>query len=143
MKKEIKENKEKKRKNQEPTFLQKKAFMKFAEKMKNNEKIVMGKIMKEAGYKEGTARRPGVLTKSKSWKQLLEEYLPDEKLLQEHKKITLQDKDKQAKMKAIHEAYKLKDKFPREKIDLTSGGKPIPLLARAKKLQNFKGKKKK
>lgn len=141
MKKEIKDN-NKETKTKGPTYLQRKAIQKLSDKIKNNEKVVMRNIMREAGYSEETAKKPGVLTKSKSWKQLLEEYLPDEFLLQEHKKITFQDKDKQAKMKAIHEAYKLKDKFPREKIDLTSGGKPIPLLARAKKLQNFKGKKK-
>jgi len=43
-------------------------------------KISVGRAMIESGYSEKTAKSPIKVTESKSWKELLEQYLPDEKL---------------------------------------------------------------
>lgn len=44
------------------------------------------KAIKAAGYSQETADTPSKITKSKSWKALLEEYLPESKLLAVHDK---------------------------------------------------------
>lgn len=41
----------------------------------------ISKAMKEAGYAVATAKNPDKLTKSKTWADMMEEYLPDETLL--------------------------------------------------------------
>lgn len=43
--------------------------------------------MREAKYKVTTARTPSKLTKSKAFPELLEKYLPDEKLLETHSEV--------------------------------------------------------
>lgn len=48
-------------------------------KPKNKNKSV-GKAMLDAGYSPAMAKNPHVLTKSNGWKELMEKYLPDEKL---------------------------------------------------------------
>lgn len=44
----------------------------------------VGKAMLDAGYTKTMAKNPDHLTKSKGWKELMEQYLPDSKLLQVH-----------------------------------------------------------
>lgn len=44
------------------------------------------KAIKDAGYSQETADNPQKITKSKSWKALLDQYLPEEKLLDLHDK---------------------------------------------------------
>lgn len=46
----------------------------------------MGKAIKDAGYSQSTADTPSKITKSKTFKQLLEQYLPESKLLDLHDK---------------------------------------------------------
>lgn len=41
--------------------------------------------MREAGYAEATVNTPGKLTKSKTWKELMGEFLPDQDLAQVHR----------------------------------------------------------
>lgn len=67
-----------------PTIRQKMAFKKL---MENNGKSV-SKAMKESGYGT-TSKNPHLLTESKGFKELLNEYLPEEDLMQVHKQLTL------------------------------------------------------
>jgi hypothetical protein len=57
------------------TIKQKQAFM----------KVVKGssitQAMKEVGYSDSTAKRTNKITRTQGWKELLETYLPDDKLL--------------------------------------------------------------
>lgn len=63
------------------TIKQKKAFVKFIENHGN-----MRQAMLAAGYSEVSADNPTLnLASSKGWKELLEEYLPDDTLLKVHK----------------------------------------------------------
>lgn len=48
--------------------------------MENNGKPV-SKAMLDAGYDPRTAKNPQQLTRSKGWKELMDEYLPDQDLL--------------------------------------------------------------
>lgn len=61
---------------------QKKAFDKSMENYGN-----VSKAMREAGYSKNTAKNPKVLTESKGWKELLEEYLPESELAKAHKEL--------------------------------------------------------
>ena len=59
----------------QPTTKQGKAIKKILEK---GGKISVSKAMREAGYSEKTAKNPKHLTNSKTWKELMKEFLPDE-----------------------------------------------------------------
>lgn len=63
-----------------PTEKQRKAARIMAENGGN-----ASKAMREAGYSAVTAATPGKLTNSKGFRELLDEYLPEQKLLQVHK----------------------------------------------------------
>ncbi len=62
------------------TLKQKKAV----EKILENTGKPMGDILREVGYSEGTAVNPQQVTNSKGWKELMEEYLPDDLLAKVH-----------------------------------------------------------
>ncbi len=66
-----------------PTERQQRAVQVFVE---NGGKSVSA-AMREAGYSDASAKNPDKLTKSKAWKDLLDKALPDNKLLQVHKKL--------------------------------------------------------
>ena len=79
-------------------------------------KISMNKAMIEAGYSKSTAHNPQYLVKSQVWKDLLEEFLPDDLLLRKHKELLnkLDDKgeaDTNATARALDLAYKIKNKY--------------------------------
>ncbi len=42
----------------------------------------MGKILRDSGYAESVSKRPKLVTESLGWKELIDSYLPDEKILQ-------------------------------------------------------------
>lgn len=44
----------------------------------------IGKAMLDAGYSPATAKNPDHLTESKGWAELMEKYLPDDKVLEAH-----------------------------------------------------------
>ncbi len=66
------------------TIRQRKAIQKLSENLRNvdNKPISMGKILRESGYSEAVSKKPKLVTESLGWKDLIESYLPDEKLLQ-------------------------------------------------------------
>lgn len=59
----------------EPSIKQRKVFRKVMIEGKP-----IGQAMREAGYSLQTSRVPQAVTRSKTWKQLLDEYLPDDLL---------------------------------------------------------------
>ena len=88
--------------------------------------------MIQAGYAVSTSKKPQNLTKSKSWPELIEKYLPDKLLAKRHKELLnvprkirtyikgdlqteTEEMDTQAVGKALDLAYKIKNKFPSEK----------------------------
>lgn len=115
----------------------------FKEVMKGE--TVMG-AMKKAGYKDTTVDKPANLTKSKGWKELIDQALPDELLAKVHKEglkatdpqslIVGYEPGKGKGMKSVpivkimhapdygirHKyldtAYKIKNKFPKEGVGI-------------------------
>lgn len=55
-----------------------------AKAMSENIGKPIGALMVDAGYSKSTSETPQRLTASKSWQELMDEYLPDEKLQQVH-----------------------------------------------------------
>jgi hypothetical protein len=74
--------KKKKVYNTTPNLRQKIAFKNVVENGRS-----VSRAMRDAGYSPKTAVDPSKLTKSKSWKQLMDQYLPESLLAQEHKKL--------------------------------------------------------
>lgn len=98
-----------------PTEKQKAAAIRIIENHGN-----VSKTMLEVGYTKASASNPSNLTDSQGWKELMEEYLPDNKLAEKHR--ALLDKvdseggiDVNAVGKALDMAYKLKGKNAPEK----------------------------
>lgn len=60
---------------------------KVVEKLLENRGMSVGQAMREAGYSEGSIKNPQQLTRTKTWHDLMEQYLPDRKLAQAHKKL--------------------------------------------------------
>jgi hypothetical protein len=111
------------------TIKQKKAFDKTLENMGN-----VSKSMRQVGYSASVAKNPKILTDSKGWKELTEEYLSDELLAERHLELlnkrevirtpdgdeVSDQPDTQAVKAALDMAYKIKDKYAAEKhISLT------------------------
>lgn len=108
------------------TQRQKKAFANVAE----NGGIV-SRAMIDAGYSEQTAKTPQKLTDSKAWHELMEEYMPDNKLALKHQQL-LNDEESTIQVKALDMAYKLKGSYaPERHVNLNI--KPEP-SERVKKL---------
>lgn len=61
------------------TIKQKKAIKKVVENGGN-----VSRAMIESGYSPATAKTPQKLTESKAWIQLMDQYIPDDKLLVKH-----------------------------------------------------------
>ena len=56
-------------------------------KAKGQKNVTMGKILKEAGYSDSVSKHPDIVTETKGFKELLEEYLPDALIQQTHKDL--------------------------------------------------------
>lgn len=85
--------------------------------------------MREAGYSAATAVDPGKVTRSKTWKELMKQYLPDDLIARVHgeqlqatdvifrgnKRIEVPDNS--ARAKAIDMAHKLTGRYAAEKFE--------------------------
>lgn len=69
-----------------PTQRQIKTIKKISENLGNKP---LGKILRESGYSESTSKTPSRVINTKSWQSLIEEYFPDELLLNIHKSLLL------------------------------------------------------
>jgi hypothetical protein len=100
--------------------------------------------MEIAGYKPNTFSKPKNLTQSKAWPQLLEQYLPDDKLLGTHEKALEatkwndftgeREEDHTVRLKAVELGYKVKGKLHDngvnifgEKVIAILGGVTVPV----------------
>jgi len=106
-----------------PTIRQKKAFIRVL----NGSTI--SKSMVKAGYSETTASTTGKLTNTKGWKELMDKYLPDDKLAKVHndglkamkKEEGEKVEDYQTRHRYLDTAYKLKGSYAPEKRAVTVG----------------------
>ena len=116
-----------------PTIKQKKALKEIVE----NGRTSISAVMRDVGYSDATATHPDKLTESKGWKELLEQYLPDGKLLKKHDEALEavkwndftgeKEPDQSIRLRATELGYKLKNKLTDGNINI-SGDKVIAIL---------------
>jgi hypothetical protein len=92
----------------------------------------VGKAMRDAGLSKNYAHNPQKLLKTKSFKLLLNEYLPEEKVMEVHKEMlnaqrpVVCDKevemysDNDARLKAVDMAIKMRGRYAPEKFEDTT-----------------------
>lgn len=110
---------------------------KLAKAIVENRGKPIGKLIKEAGYSEAYSTNPNQLMKTKSWQQLMEEYLPDDLIAEKHQAllnkkeqiivrngkesevIVTDEIDANAVKAGVDMAYKIKGRYAPEKIEHT------------------------
>ena len=92
---------------------------------------IVSRAMRDAGYSPQTAKVPQKLTESKSWDELMEEFLPESKLAAVHQQqldaekmqvvggVAQYEPDNDARIKAMDLAYKLRGRYAPEQITMT------------------------
>ena len=92
--------------------------------------------IKKAGYSQSTADTPSRITKTKTWEELLDQYLPDKLLTrvakQGLKSTTYRDingrteeiPDRATQQRYLETALKMRGKLT-DKVDVTSNGKVV------------------
>lgn len=79
------------------------------------------KAMKEAGYSDTMADNPQKLTNTKSWQELMDEYLPEDEIAKKHKELL-----NAAELTAYHYAVKgEKDELP-DREDIKAAIESVP-----------------
>lgn len=95
-----------------PTMKQRAAIKKIVE---NNGNI--SRSMREVGYSPATAKNPSALTNSAWFRKVLDS-MDDSKYLDKLDEIAMDTNDKRASLQAIGELLKLKNRYPKERIDI-------------------------
>ena len=120
----------------------------------------VGQAMREAGYSEVTADTPSKLTKSKSWKELMDEFLPKDKVARVHaelldaediviikhkgKIIRERVPDNSTRKGAVDMSYKLRGEYAPDRFELTKRKyQEIPDDELAAKIEELTKKRKK
>ena len=102
---------------------QKQVFKKVMGKVVKGSKISISKEMRGV-YADSTAKRTNKLTKSKGWQELMEKYLPDEKLAKVHQYL-LNHKDWRAKDAGLDKGYKVKGKYAPVDVNIITKAKKL------------------
>jgi hypothetical protein len=63
------------------------ALQKISENIGNSPTKTLGTILAEAGYSESVCKTPTRVTQSKGWRELLDQYFPDNELLLVHRRM--------------------------------------------------------
>ena len=95
-----------------PTLRQQKLAKKILE---NDGKPILSKAMKEVGYSDAYPKNPHMLVKTASWQELLDELIPNQKLVKRLSKLVNNKSDAIA-LRALDIAFKLKGKYKTEAI---------------------------
>jgi len=116
----------------------------LARKIAENPSLPMKTAMLEVGYSENTAIAPRNVTESKAWPDLIAKYLPDDKVLEVHKKAlgatkivtshTEPDRivdDIPTQLKAVELAYKVTGKLKDNSVNVQVNN-VIPILGEMK-----------
>lgn len=99
-----------KKKKNTPTSRQQKVFNEIVENRGS-----MKQAMIKAGYSPKYAKNPKQFRETASWQELLEENLPDWLLTEKHLEL-INDKDKSVALRAVQEAYKIKNRYEPEEV---------------------------
>lgn len=96
------------------TIKQQRAVEKTLENLGSNTPKTQGQILSESGYAPAIVKNPHIITESKGFKELMEEHLPDNKLIKKHEQL-LHDEESTIQIKALDMAYKLKGSYAPDK----------------------------
>lgn len=99
----------------------------------------VSRAMLEAGYDPTTAKNPKNLTDSDGWKELMNQYLPDDYLAKKHRQFIDSDKE-EIGIKALDMAYKGKGSYAPDKtlnvnVELTDSRAVEELADRLEQLE--------
>ena len=96
-----------------------------------DDKEALKPAMIAEGYAVVTANKPSLVTQTKSWKELLEQHLPESKLTAKHDQLLNSEKDETA-IKALDMAYKLRGSYaPERSLNVSVTLKPQEHVALA------------
>lgn len=73
----------------------------------------LGEAIKMEGYSDAVATAPTKITKTRSWKELVDEYLSDELLTKTHNEL-IKNKDANIRTRAVEMGYKVKKRYSDE-----------------------------
>ena len=95
---------------------------KVAKEILENRGTSVSKAMRNAGYSKAYSKNPQQLTTTKSWQELMNEYISDDLVAEKHnallnKRDPLGDIDTQAVKSGVDMAYKIKGKYAPEQIE--------------------------
>lgn len=94
---------------------QKSAFNIRTKLIKEKKPVIMGEVMKEAGYSNRTSEHPGVLTASKGWEELKKTLNEDAAIKTFNDLVSDKNEDKRTRMDAAKEILKINDRYPAQK----------------------------
>lgn len=112
----------------------------------------IGKAMRKVGFSKAYAKNPAQLEKTKSWKDLMNKFISEEKLAKLHSEQLSATKtqpiskfsygktpDNDARLRALDLGYKLRGRYAAEKIDIKSKYGDLSNKDLAEKINKLKG----
>lgn len=152
----------------QPTLLQKRAMKIY---IGGAGRISLSESMRRAGFSVETSRTPSNLRNMVGWKQLVEEYFPDETILRAHerglnaktytlvhkevktvdnngvakkefKNVAVEVDDMAIQLKALDMVYKVLDKYPKDKAPIQINNFSLADMAKMEDAREKKGLKK-
>lgn len=98
-------------------------------------RLTVSEAMREVGYSENTIDTPTKLTESKGWKELMEDYLPDDEVFEAHRRGLTAKKwltshtepdreveDIPTQLKAVDITYKVKGYYVDKQVNILNNG---------------------
>jgi hypothetical protein len=98
------------------TLMQERAAKETARVINSREKKTKGQILEEAGYAPGIVKNPDQVFEAKGFQEILNKYLPDDRLAKKHEQL-LEDEKSEVQIKALDMAYKVKSSYAPEKTE--------------------------
>ncbi len=100
-----------------PTLRIKKAFDKTMENLQAEHPKSKGEILLESGYSPSVAEKPKLVFESKSFQEMLA-LIDDSQIVEKWFKWALGDSDKRVALEAGDKIMKLKNRYPKEQLDV-------------------------
>lgn len=97
-------------KKEKPKSASKERQKKVVKEIMENNGTSISAAMRKAGYSKNYSKNPQSLVSTKSWQELMEQYLPDELLTKRHREL-LDDDDSSIRLRSVDLGYKIKNKF--------------------------------
>ena len=96
------------------------AINKISENLRSRKPETIGKVLRDSGYSQSTSESPSLVTGRKTWQELVDLYLPEDKILGRlNQVLDNKSKDENA-VRAVDIAIKIRGKYAPAKIELTT-----------------------